>query len=300
MCTLDLDFNKYNCKLCNYNSSRKSDYDRHILTRKHLNAENTPLDIKSTNSKFIVCKCGKQYKHQSSYSKHKKKCVLNVIGTEISTNEDSSLDTNNLKSLVLDLINENNNIRNLLIRENQELRNQITQQTQQITEMIPKIGINANIKQRFNINVFLNEKCKDAINLNDFVKTIDISLKQLDITRERGLFEGLSAAIIENMSKLSLFQRPVHCTDIKRETIYIKDHDNWERDYDKTKIKDAIKKISTKQYITLKQWMGENPDFKDNDKKQHYITNMLSTIGSDTSYIDEKIIKKLCNNIYIK
>lgn len=314
----------YKCDICNYKCLKKYDFNRHLNTKKHsdkkkiienrlTNNINTINLTNSTNSTNItnitntinkinnrtiefICNCGKEYRHRQSLYAHKKKCKYindNSINEILTTDND-----NDFKNLVLNLIKENNTIRDTLVDENRELR-------KQLTEIIPKIGdVNSNntIKQKFNIQFFLNNHCKDAINLDDFVKSIEISVKQLDITHNRGLIDGLSEAIIQNMSKLGTFERPMHCTDIKRETLYIKDNDVWEKDYDKTKIKHAIKSISTKQYSALKTWMDVNPDFRDIDVKQDYFATTLSTIGksTDTENIDEKIIKKICSNIYIK
>ena len=183
-----------------------------------------------------------------------------------------------------------------LINENKELR-------KQITELIPKIGNNNNnnnnIKQKFNIQIFLNEHCKDAINMTDFIRSIQISLEHLDLTKNKGIAEGLSKAIIENMNKLSIYERPVHCTDIKRETIYVKDDDRWEKDNTKLKIRKAIKDISSKQFKTLQQWMNENPNYQNDENKQDYFVRTLSAIGKNNDNIDNKIIKNLIKETYV-
>ena len=125
----------------------------------------------------------------------------------------------------------------------QSLKNLLIKQQDQIGELIPKVGNNnTNIKQRFNVNIFLNEQCKDAINMHDFIKQIEVSLDNLLTTRDKGLSEGISNVFIENMNKLSLYERPLHCTDLKRETLYIKDNNVWEKDGDKSRIKSSIER----------------------------------------------------------
>ena len=207
-----------------------------------------------------------------------------------------------MKDVVIKLITENNDIKNTLIKENEELRKQLKVQSEQITDMIPRIGNNNcnNIKQKFNINVFLNEQCKDAININDFIKSIYVSPDQLDYTNAKGLADGLSNTIMENMNKLSLYERPVHCTDAKRETLYIKHDDTWEKDKDKSQIKKAIKKASNKNYEALQNWKKENPDYMENDDKKDYFVHVISTIGKPTDIIDEKVIKKICTETHVK
>tara|TARA_E500000178_G_C16969839_1_gene730381 strand:+ start:317 stop:1261 length:945 start_codon:yes stop_codon:yes gene_type:complete len=293
---------KYHCDICDYNTSRKSQFDRHILTAKHKNNEKYN-QIKEKSSDFsnnvinFVCECGKSYPYRGSLFNHKKKCNFKSENTQLSIVENNDLkeDNEELKGLVCKLITENNEIKNTILKENQELR-------AQVNELIPKIGNNntTNIKQKFNINVFLNEKCKDAININDFIKSIEISLEQLDFTKQKGLSSGLSNAIVENMNKLSVYERPLHCTDVKRETLYIKEDDEWSKDGSKEKIKKAIKKVSNKNYNALQEWKSQNPDFLVNTEKQDYFTKTISTIGKPISTIDEKVIKNLCKETYVK
>jgi hypothetical protein len=148
--------------------------------------------------------------------------------------------------------------------------------------------------------VFLNEQCKDAINMSDFIKSLHITFEQLDFTNKNGLADGLSKSIIENMNKLSIYQRPMHCTDIKRETLYIKDEDSWSKDKSKEKIKGAIKKASSKNFNALMDWKMSNPDYMKSEDKTDYFTKTISTIGKPSSSIDEKVIKNLCKETYVK
>ena len=284
------------CEKCNFNTSHKSKYDRHLNTRKHKMLTST--DEKRHNTLFI-CECGKSYKYRQSLSVHKKKCEFIKNNNNIDSILPLVKDTNSneeLKSLVCKLINENNEIKNSIMKENNELR-------AQVSELIPKVGNNNNTinnNQKLNINIFLNEQCKDALNMNEFIKSIEISLEQLDYTKKNGLALGLSNAIVENMNKLSLYERPMHCTDIKRETLYIKEQDKWTKDENKEKIKNAIKKASGKNYNALQNWKSNNPDFINDDLKQEDFSNMVSTIGKLSEEIDNRIIKSLCKETYIK
>jgi hypothetical protein len=136
--------------------------------------------------------------------------------------------------------------------------------------------------------------------MSDFIKSIEVSLQQLDYIKHNGVVNGLSNVIIENMNKLGLYQRPIHCTDLKRESLYIKDDDNWEKDTNKEKIKRVIKDVSTKQFYALSKWTKENPDFQNNENKQNYYTHTLVAIANNKQHNDDKIIKKLCTSSYIK
>jgi len=254
-------------------------------------------------SNLISCICGKQYKYDSGYYRHKKVCTYVEMSGNTNINKyanNNSIQDNNIKYI----IEQKNDILNILykkdehieeiIKENKELR-------KQVSELIPRIGSNNNtINQKFNINLFLNEKCKDALNLDDFINKISVNLEQLDFTKKKGLAEGISNVIMENMKKLSLYERPIHCTDTKRETLYIKNEDTWHKDQNKIKLKNAIKKTSNKHYDTLECWKNENPDFQNIESKQEYFAKTLSTIGKSGEVIDDKIIKKICNETHLK
>ena len=295
--------NFFSCEICNYNTIRKSQFDRHLMTAKHKNNEKyNHLELKSSDFSNNVCNfsciCGKMYPYRSSLYNHKKKCIFikNNNENNLILNVKENNDTNeDLKNLVCKLIKENNEIKNSIMKENNELR-------AQVNELIPKVGNNNTINnnQKLNINIFLNEQCKDALNMNDFIKSIEISLEQLDYTKKNGLALGLSNAIVENMNKLSLYERPMHCTDIKRETLYIKEENKWTKDENKEKIKNAIKKASGKNYNALQNWKSNNPDFINDHLKQEDFTNIISTIGKLSEEIDNRIIKSLCKETYIK
>ena len=292
------------CKCCDYKASRMEHMTRHLSTLKHKICENTKFDEENTNEKvekvakieedkLFVCECGKQYRHQSSLWNHKKKCTYEEEEEEEECEEIKNSNSNGISEELVVKLNEIvvNSVQTVI----KELAPQIGTQigTQNNTNTI-------NNNQRFNINVFLNEKCKDAMNMSDFIKSIEVSLQQLDLTKTKGLEQGITNVIMENMSNLSVYERPIHCTDMKRETIYIKDDDKWEKDGDKTKIKYAIKKTSGKNYDALVKWTKENPDFMDSDDKQRYYALALSKLGKPLNGIDDKVIKKICNQTYIK
>jgi len=299
----------YECKSCNYNTYKKGDYGRHIQTGKHKNNE-LLINIsekEKTCTKSYICECGKNYKHNQSLYTHKKKCAfvnLEISNNEEDVNETSASDINN--TMIMKLFTENNDIKNLLIIQQQQImeqQKQLGEQQKQLIEFVPKLGNitnnNTHIKQNFNINVFLNERCKNAINMNDFIKQIKLTLEDLDLTKNKGLEIGLSNAIIQTISKLSLFERPLHCTDPKRETLYIKDNDLWEKDSDKTKIKGALHNLNKAHFKLIQDWIAKNPDFKENDAKQDYFAYLLKTCSVNLKTIDDKIIKKICasNNL---
>lgn len=301
------------CEFCNFKCSNKFNYNKHLMTRKHEILTNSQKKMQKNALPLFVCECGAEYKHKQSLYNHKKKCIkINLETDSVESNQEKKnihdiqcKETNDNSTisndLILKLLIENNDIKQTLIKENQELKNHIEQQSRQIDELIPKIGSNNNtFKQKFNINMFLNDRCKDALNIDEFIKSIQISIQQLDFIKNEGIETGISNVILDNINKLGMYKRPLHCTDTKREIIYIKDQNEWERDSDKIKIKKAIRDVSDKQYYALKEWIDENPDYQKVEDKQEYFVKTLSIIGEDTKTIDEKVIKRLCNSTYIK
>ena len=288
------------CFFCDYSTSKKNDFNKHLLTAKHKNNENGNIGNKKVakvaffeNLEILhdlSCNyCNKTFASRSGLYKHKTKCKFK---NEIVKNNEI-VDSENISSgdLVMKLLNDNQEMRKIMIK-----------QQEQLSELIPQIGNNNNntTNNKFNINVFLNEQCKDAINMSDFIKSIEVSLEQLSFTKKNGLLEGVSKTILENMNKLSLHERPLHCTDVKRETLYIKDENRWEKDDNKEKIKQVIKKASSKNYNALQQWKEINPDYMENENKKDYFVNVISTIGKPIDNIDNKIIKNLCKETYVK
>jgi len=289
------------CKLCDFKTCKKNNYNRHILTLKHKNLSNSDTIVTNSDKNEqkeqkepiynFECDCGKKYKYRQGLSYHKKKCSA-LNNTTLITIED--------KKEILELKEDNKELKNMI----KELIKENAKHQLQIGELIPKIGNTTNNtqnnNQKFNINVFLNEDCKNAINMSDFIKSLHITIEQLDFTKQNGLAQGLSKSIIENMNKLSIYERPMHCTDSKRETLYIKEDNEWKKDINKEKIKGAIKKASSKNFNALMDWKKLNPDYMNNEDKTDYFTKTISTIGKSTTNIDEKIIKNLCKETYVK
>ena len=280
----------FSCVFCDFVSSNKKDFGRHLSTLKHKNRQKDTNDTKKPQQKPQTCYecriCNKAYKYSSGLYRHKKRCI---------SDENTHINSNDILNNQLALSKE------LIMNVVKEQQNQIKELTDTIKELIPKVGNNiTTTNQKFNIQVFLNEKCKDAISMSDFIKSIEVSLQQLDYTKHNGLVNGLSNVIIENINKLGFYQRPIYCTDIKRESLYIKEANSWEKDINKEKIKRAIKDVSTKQFFALSRWTKENPDFQNNENKQDYYTHTLVAIANNKENNEDKIIKKLCTSIYIK
>jgi len=280
--------NKFCCVNCNFNTSKKTDYERHLLTAKHKKSliVDESLHIISKKNELIkeyICVCGKKYNSRQGLYNHKKKC----------NNKKEEKEKKDYETMFIQLINENKEMRNMLIK-----------QQEQISELIPKVGnninnINSNNKNKFNINVFLNEKCKDALSMDEFINKIEVSMKNLLTTKEKGQTHGISNIIIENMNKLSLYERPMHCTDKKRETLYVKNNE-WEKDDNKTYINKALKKVESKQLKNLNVWLEQHPNYMNIPSEQEEFAKLMSECGKSVDDGREKIIKKLCDNVYLE
>ena len=288
----------YKCDLCDYTCCKKYNYERHILSPKHKILQNTINNgakrAKGANEEdkkksSYECICGKKYKHSSSLWNHKKKCVYKK---------------NNLQDKIEDKIIENNNSTDFksMFLQVMEKNNELMKT---ISEIVPQIGNNNNshntnnVKQKFNINVFLNEKCKDAISMDQFIDTIEVSMKNLLTTKDKGLSEGLSSIIIDNMNKLSLYERPMHCTDKKRETMYIKNQE-WTKDDKQEHIDNLLKCVENKQMKNIKVWMDKHPKFMENEKLQEEYIKLVKNSTSSIKDCKEKAIKKVCEKVYLE
>jgi hypothetical protein len=309
---------KFYCKKCDYITSKKSQWTRHLSTAKHKNAINAIFDAIQKSSNDISCpvckkcfkhisslyrhkkicknasvcypkviqsypkvihsnfhcECGKSYKYASGLSKHKKKCTyLHCLEDE----EDS-----------IDTIIPSNNVETLLkniLEENKELRTEIKNL---------KMGNTYNNTQnnQFNINMFLNEKCKNAMNLEDFVEKIKLSLEDLKYTSENGYVKGISNIFIKNLNDMDVTERPIHCSDQKRLQFYIKNDDEWSKDDNNVKLDNSIEKISKKQLQTIKDWIKENPNYLDSEVKTDEYFTLVKNITQPNNEKNLKTIKK--------
>ena len=245
------------------------------------------------------CDCGKSYKHSQGLSRHKKNCNnINIMSENLNNNVPKIS-----SELIIKLISENQEIKNIMLKENQEIKKENQELRKQITDMIPLIGntnnINTNnIKQKFNINIFLNEKCKDALTMNEFVDKIDVSMKNLLVTTNHGLGSGLTNIIIDNMNKLSLYERPIHCTDKKRETIYIK-NDKWEKDENNEQINDMISKVENKQIKNINKWIDAHPKYMESEQLKREFIKLTTNCADSIENCKDKIVKNVCDKVYV-
>ena len=306
--------NFFFCEKCNYSTSRRSQYTRHLSTVKHKNLENDTNDTKKVpkSSTRFQCECGKIYNQKQNLYRHRKICKFNEKCNEIEDYEEVDK-TDKSKELIVKLVEENADIKNMMFKQLESMQNQMHEQQKmmhnQISELIPRLGNNNTVtnKQKFNINIFLNEQCKDALTMEQFINKIQVTVDNLQLTKDKGLSEGVTNIFIENMKKLSLYERPMHCTDSKRETIYIKYEDNkeksntgsWFRDDENERLKEALNKVSHIQRKNIDKWVEENPDWENNTKLQEEYMELVKNCTEDINDNNNqsKIIRKVCNEI---
>ncbi len=287
--------NKFICELCNYSTSRDSQYNRHLRTDKHKTnkkstfCQQTSTNINEFSSKF-VCECGKNYKDRSGLWRHKKICSEITKKQYI---EEKAKTITDKDELIMFLIKECNDYKNLLIEQ------------QGIMMKVIENGVGNNShnnshnnhsnNKTFNLQVFLNETCKDAMNITDFVDSIKLQLSDLEKLAEVGYVEGISNIIASNLKTLDVTQRPVHCTDKKRETMYIKDENEWKKeDENKTKLRNVIKTVSNKNIKLLPVFREKYPDYKNSSSKtsDRYDKMVIEAMTTDPDKQD-KIIRNI-------
>jgi hypothetical protein len=307
------------CDLCDFKCCKQSDYDRHLETNKHKRLTETNKKEPISNPKTFVCVCGNKYNHISSLAKHKRTCISVKIHESTSVTKEGYTNTINRVSISNDnndmLIyspNPSYSIPNKdelllkLIKDNDEMMKIIKGQQEQINSIIPKIGNitnnNTTMNNNFNLNVFLNEQCKDALNISDFIDSLKITLEDLLFSKTNGISRGITDIMIKGLKELDIHKRPIHCTDIKRDIMYIKDEDKWQKDDNHDMMKNTIVKIADMERTALQQWAIDNPDWMDTERKQiEYLTMMRSICEPIENYnnYERKIIKNIGKEILI-
>lgn len=287
---------RYVCIICEYNTNNKKDYSKHLLTNKHkINTSSTNLSTKKTQSnKTFGCDCGKKYKGRDGLWRHKKICYYKYTSRVPAENDEGDY--------------SNENIMKTILKENAEFKLNILEILKSGTHQVNAVyNNNNNTNNTFNLHFFLNETCKNAMNINEFIESIDVTILDLKNLAKKGYVEGLSGLIVKNLNDLDVTQRPLHCSDIKRETIYIKDNNAWEKDSEqKERLKKVIMEISKINTRTLAdKYKKMYPQcVTDNDSKEHdeYWKIFHEAVGGNEKNMDlqeGRVIKKIAKQIAI-
>jgi hypothetical protein len=296
-------FPKYFCEYCGIKTNYKKDYNNHLLTAKHIKLTKVndlitkTLPISQNHPQIIINKtfaceiCYKEYKSRVGLWKHKKSCCY--------------IENNNIeeKKVIVSTLSSDKDLIMMLVKQNTELMEILKNGTNNNSNNTNTNCMNNN--KTFNLQFFLNETCKDAMNINDFVESIKLQLSDLEKMGEVGYIEGLSNIITSNLKVMDVTERPVHCTDKKRETIYIKDDNKWEKEDDnKTKLRKAIKKISSKNFKLMSVYREKYPgcqfaESKQSDKYNKLMIEALGGEGDNDKEKEDKIIHNISKSIVI-
>ncbi len=309
------------CKICDYSSSKESDYNRHLATRKHQNNDK--------NAKKNACICGKAFMHRQGLHVHRKKCQQYISkGVSEYDFEYDTIDGNKNENIIHNddddddgvtySSNDDENNDDIcsdgkvtitkemfikLLKDNEEMMKMIKSLSENQLTTPQHITNNNNItNNQFNLNIFLNEKCKDALNMSEFIDSLKITLDDLLFSKNNGITRGVTDIMMKRLKELDIYKRPIHCTDIKRDVMYIKDEDKWHKDKNHDMFKNTIIKVANKERSALQQWAIDHPDWMDTEQKQiQYLTMVRSICEPIETYsnYERKIVKNIGKEIFV-
>jgi hypothetical protein len=287
----------YLCNCCDYNTCNKFDYEKHMQTIKHksnfMAINGNILSQKSqTNedTKLFTCQpCNKSYKDYSGLWKHKKKCCTEKAKELIKTKEPEKTKEPTDKELIM-----------MLIKENSEFKTMVIKVLENGTNNTTNNNTNTNCNNSFNLNFYLNETCKNAMNITDFISQLNVGIKDLEETGRLGFSEGISKIFLNGLKEIDVTDRPIHCSDIKRETLYIKEDNEWIKDNEnKAILTNAIKNVAHKNIKQIKEWQKLYPEFNDPDSKQNdkYLKIVCESMSGSSQEETNKNYNKIIKNI---
>jgi hypothetical protein len=288
---------KYYCKKCHFNTSKQSNWTNHLLTLKHKKEINGNNGNKKNATRYMCNKCNKDFKTNSGLWKHQKKCVMVAEKYKSMTNP-PSCEINELftQKMVETVMSHNKEFMTMFMNKMIETMPQLGNITHNTT------NTNSHNNNTFNINMFLNEHCKNAMNLTDFIQSLPITNKTYDETIENGLTNTITNMMVNGLNKLDILERPIHCTDTKRKTLYVKESDFWEKDKELNKILNGIKEIASKHRMLIDKWQDANEGWETNENIQTRLTTLIYNVMTDIETNDKetkKIINAIGKNVYL-
>ena len=298
---------KFACLICHYSCSKQSDLNKHNNSKKHLTLTNTvnqltkkdyisPYELSSKSSfikqKNYTCDCGKNYKHRQSLHNHKKICsnVKNDSQNVVQQYDPQKADVTELIVTIM---------KQMMSEQQCFMKDMMTEIIKNGTHNTTNNVNNNSHNKTFNLQFFLNETCKNAMNLTDFVDSIKLQLSDLIKIGEVGYVEGISNIITTNLQALDITERPIHCADKKREVVYIKDEDKWEKEDDnKNKLRKLIKRVAYKNEKLLPQFKEKYPGYNTSesphsDQYSKIVIEAMGGIGNDDRAKEDKIIRNI-------
>ena len=298
---------KFICHSCNFICSKKSNYNTHLKTAKH---QRTTLRLQK-EAAALTCECGKIYSCRQNLYRHKARCFF--LLEKNADLDDSNIDTDmeskptNTMNIMMDLIKQNQEFKDLLIeqqKENHELQKQIIDKVN-INNVTNNNNIINNNNQKFNLNFFLNTTCKDAMNMSEFIENINIDLHELEDIGRQGYVTGMTNMILSRIKDMDVTKRPLHCTDLKRETMYIKENDEWSKETpDNIRLRNMIKIVGNNNMTALPAWREKHPECQISEHPQYefcidMMRNILGDVGEDQKKLENKVIKNLSRHLLV-
>jgi hypothetical protein len=286
---------KYECKLCDYITCYKSNFNRHIKTNRHICLQNAYDKYQKRLTLYICEKCKKEYKHRQSYFRHKKNCFCYH-----DQNAQNVQKSKNVQNEIIEYSNKE-------FSSTKELHSIIKKQSEQIDELttilkdvVPKIGNNVTnnnniiVNNKMTLNMYLNEECKDAMNLSDFLNQLRITEDDLHYTRKNGYVKGMTNIFEKNLLKMDSNKRPLHCSDQKRLQFYVKDEDKWDKDKELEALNHTLSEITTKNINQLRIWKMKNPNWSEDDQlHDQFIDITRNILYGSLNNVGEKAKKKI-------
>jgi hypothetical protein len=287
---------KYYCELCHYKCNKNSEYNKHLSTNKHKNLYQNPTSFIANKTRTIwSCSCGKEYKHSSTLYHHKKNCSI--------------AQGNNTANMVIDNTTDN---KNGIVEIDKEMLVKMLLKNQEVMEkmieMMPNMGNITNTNShnttnnQFNIQMFLNNHCKNAMNLTDFIDSLPITAETYDSNIDNGLTKTIANMFTTGLNQLDILERPIHCTDASRKTLYVKEGDVWEKDNELTKMIQGIRQMAAKQRILINTWRDAHDDWNVSDRMQDRFTTLVCNMVEDIENQEKetnKIIRSVSKEVYL-
>jgi hypothetical protein len=294
---------KFVCETCDFSAYKESNLKTHLMTRKHKILTTSNSLIQPTVLKVYTCTCGKNYKHLPTLCAHKKIC--SHLNTPLSSNDNETDNTEQKDKFIELLIKENTDFKNIvldMVKSNGELQKQVLDVCKNSNTNINSNN-NSNNKT-FNLQFFLNEQCKDAMNLSDFMNSFELELSDLESIGELGYVEGITKIMVDRLNAMDIYKRPVHCSDAKRETLYVKNEDRWEKEArNNPKLRYAIKTASFQSMKLTVLWSDTYPESKSSESRLNdkYMKLVFESTGGTGEIADseDKIIRRILKEIVI-
>jgi len=298
---------KFICETCDYKCSKNSEYTKHLSTAKHKNLTNP-----NKKSPIIYnCNCGKTYKHRSTLSAHKRVCIESLIEDEQFEHNQEFAPLSN-KPEIVDLIIQNQEFKELMVEQSkniQDIQQKNQDLQQQLLEAVKEgktVHNTINNNQKFNLHFFLNEQCKDAINMSEFIDNIELNMEDLVETGRLGYVGGISRILVNKLQELDICKRPLHCTDMKRETLYIRENDEWSKEENsKGKINELVNKVANKNCKNIRQWTDEHPEYNifDSPENMEFVRLTQAVLGGmgdqECKQYRDKIIRGVIKEVMV-